>query len=380
MVRALDISELLNEIIRNVTGHIGCDAASVLLWNNAQKHIDQAAATNIQSDKLLGQIRQQGGITRWVVDHRESLLVNRLVESPVELNDLLQEQNIQSFLAVPIQYRTDMLGVIYALSTTPESFTEQHLDQMKSLSNLSGLAIYNAIKVNRIQELNNFKDAMLGLAAHDLRNPLSRFVGYFDVLVDDLSPLNEEQLEWVDRMRYAVSQMEDLIEGILHYTNITHRSEGASFEENNLNDLVQEVSQDFATDASKKAQSIEEVLWPKPLMMSMDALLLKEALANLMSNAIKYADEETQIQIVTEAINGEYRIYVKDQGPGIPADHQEEVFQPFTRLPAAKIHRGSGLGLSLVKTIIEQHGGYISLDSEEGTGSVFTLHFPGQDV
>lgn len=105
-------------------------------------------------------------------------------------------------------------------------------------------------------------------------------------------------------------------------------------------------------------------------------ILLHEAVGNLVLNAIKYTPSGGYI-IIQTARDGDWAtISVRDSGPGIAAEDQNRLFQPFTRLKAARKQRGSGLGLSLVKTIVEHHGGFVRLDSEIGHGSVFSIYLP----
>jgi signal transduction histidine kinase len=376
MFEGLEPSAILDEVVQYTTTLLACDEASVVLWNTTHNNFELGAATNRFDDNIVQKVRREGGATRWIIDNKTSLVVNNIDENPVRSNELIEAANIKAYIGMPILYNDKILGVLYALSQKPDAFTDEHVENLRIIARMAAIAIVNARLATSLTELNAFKDAMMGLAAHDLRNPLSRVVGYFDVLIDDLSPLNEDQESWVERIRYAVNQMADLIDGILHYANITHQSDATTFEEGNLNDIATETVGDFVPDAETKQQSLELTTTDRPLNIRLDRLLIKEALGNLISNAIKYSEPGKTIHVETRAIDHEFQIAVDDEGPGIELENHNKVFEPFTRLPDAKSQRGTGLGLSLVKLIVEQHGGYVSLHSQPGTGSSFRMHFP----
>jgi signal transduction histidine kinase len=113
-----------------------------------------------------------------------------------------------------------------------------------------------------------------------------------------------------------------------------------------------------------------------PVVVTGDALLLREAIGNLISNAVKYTPQEGQIIVRTDMEADEIVVTIQDSGSGISLDDQQGLFRPFTRLPSAGTERGAGLGLSLVKTVIERHGGHVTVDSALGQGTIFGIHMP----
>lgn len=371
-----DTSKILNQIVDTVRFLIGCDKASVVLWNTKTKTFETSASSETLTRPIAQRVRPEGGATRWIIDNQKPLLINDVNLNPFAQNEVTTEGGIQAFLGVPISREDRQVGVLYALSLRPFAFSDGHVSIMQSLSHMAAVAIENAKLVEEQRELNEFKDTMMSLAAHDLRNPLGRVAGYFGLIVDDFGPFDEVHQPWIDEIFRAIYETYDLIDGIMDYERINQAANSDEYQPQNLNDIVLEVYEKVWREAQQNNQKIICEVTDNPLIIYLDDILMREAIANLVFNALKYSDANTTVTLKTEEENEEYRVMVIDEGMGIEAKDQSKIFQPFTRLKNAKTHRGSGLGLNLVKTIVTKHGGTISVNSEPGIGSTFTLHFP----
>ncbi|MCB0131802.1 MAG: HAMP domain-containing histidine kinase [Caldilineaceae bacterium] len=143
-----------------------------------------------------------------------------------------------------------------------------------------------------------------------------------------------------------------------------------------LNHLVDEAAVDFLDSATRKSQRISLAQTVEPLLVQGDGVLLKKALDNLLSNALKYTQSGGDVIIGTQQDEDECVVFVQDTGSGIHPDEIGQLFQPFQRLSSAGDEYGTGLGLSLVKLIVERHFGRVSVESVLGTGSIFRIHLP----
>jgi len=129
-------------------------------------------------------------------------------------------------------------------------------------------------------------------------------------------------------------------------------------------------------DTRAAAKSIEIKLdCPDAMAAHINSRLLEQAIGNLIDNAIKYSEPETQIQVQAQEHGGDILIHVRDQGRGIPAEHLERIFERFYRVDKARSRKmgGTGLGLAIVKHIAQAHGGLATVTSEPGRGSTFTI-------
>ncbi len=280
-------------------------------------------------------------------------------------------------VGVPVRWKDEFLGVLTVAAAAPRSFSRDDAEVLLLFAAQAAIAIRNARLVQSLRELNDFKDAVMGLAAHDLRGPLTHVAGYLELLGESLGPLNKKQTKWLQTIRDSVSRMTELTGGILHYQRLTAQGE-LKRDHCDLNQVAAAVKHEHDTAASEKSHVLRLHTGDRPVVVSGDELLLKEALGNLVGNAIKYTPAGGRITIRVGSGAEEAWVEVQDSGPGIGQEDRARLFGPFTRLPTEDTQPGLGLGLSLVKTIVERHGGRVTLESTVGEGSTFGFRLPAR--
>ncbi len=278
-------------------------------------------------------------------------------------------------VGVPVRRQEEFLGVLTVEAESPRTFSAADAEQLGLLATQAAIAVRNARLVGSLRELNEFKDAVMGIVAHDLRGPLTHMAGFLDLLTTNLGDLDERQSRWLHIIKEAVGRMEELIRGILSYRRLTLEGE-ITLEPCDLNEILATVAAESEPLAVQKSHQLRVQQASEPLTVRGDGLLLREAVSNLVSNAIKYTPPGGRILLRGQTGDGEAGVLVRDTGPGIAPDDQQRLFQPFTRLDDAAAGHGVGLGLSLVKTIIERHGGRVSVESGVGKGSTFSVWLP----
>lgn len=221
----------------------------------------------------------------------------------------------------------------------------------------------------RITELEQVKSDMLRVAAHDLRAPLTLIVGYAGLLRDDREGLTQEQYEYIAEISKSAARMERMIRDILSLERIEAHAAG-QHDSINLNDLVQIAFHTLRPYAEQKSLNYTLTVPDEPIVVQGDLVQLQEAFENLIGNAIKYTPDEGTIQVRLME-NGVFE--VEDNGYGIPDEQQKGLFSPFFRVQNDETRdiEGTGLGLHLVKRIIERHGGRMHFHSKHGQGSIF---------
>jgi signal transduction histidine kinase len=191
----------------------------------------------------------------------------------------------------------------------------------------------------------------------------------------DSDQLSESHNEWVNTMMGLSDRMENLIHEILSIERIEETYEPEIVD---IATLVSETIENHKLDVTDKSQDVKLSLPAEPIFIEGDPALLREVVTNLLNNAIKYTPSGGELQVSLARHNGSVVFEIEDNGYGIPEDKQSQLFQPFYRVVSDKTAsiKGTGLGLHLVKNVVERHNGHIRFKSEYGKGSTFGFELP----
>jgi PAS domain S-box-containing protein len=224
-----------------------------------------------------------------------------------------------------------------------------------------------------LHERNEELDTFTHSVAHDLRNPLSLILGYADMVQDDSTGFTEQELrDFMGSILFNGRKMSAIINSLLVLASV--RKEDVVAVSIDMKQIVADANRRLQKQIRENQARITQTeKWFAPLGY---APWIEEVWVNYLGNAIKYGLKGVRIRLDAEELpDGMICYSVSDNGPGIPQDRLTEIFLPFTRLEQAKIE-GHGLGLSIVKRIIEKIGGEVSVESEIGMGSRFSFTLP----
>jgi two-component system phosphate regulon sensor histidine kinase PhoR len=220
------------------------------------------------------------------------------------------------------------------------------------------------------------KNYVLGEVTHDLKNPLAAISSFADV-VRASGDLNDSQVKFLERIKGTASRMAEQVHQLL---DITWIEEGMqlSLTEIDLLALVKQTVEEVEPRAATRNNVIALDTPPFVPLISADQVRLMQVFTNLLTNAIKYSHANTTISVQIRVESEEIAVLVSDKGPGIAPEHLDRLFEQFYRInsPQTRGIEGTGLGLYITQSIIEQHGGRITVESVQGVGSTFTVHLP----
>jgi PAS domain S-box-containing protein len=233
--------------------------------------------------------------------------------------------------------------------------------------------------ITQMRDLNRFKDEMLQMASHDLRSPLALIVGYCSLMQLDIDP-NHKVGEYLTIVQQQTERMTGLLDDLLRVEKI-RTSPLELFQRSNFKDVVTKALNHMRVAADNKQQRLSANIHldtTPPILMS--AALIREAMENMLTNAVKYTPQGGKITVHAFQEGDRVKFIVEDTGIGIAAEHLPRVFDSFyrARQMGTENIEGRGLGLSLVKTVIERHHGEVWVESEVGVGSRFGLWLPVQ--
>lgn len=260
-----------------------------------------------------------------------------------------------------------LIGFMFILGMIFELSRERAFNQLQET--LRRLEASN----EKLTHLNREKNEFLGIAAHDLKNPLSTIVGYADLLARQPDPAPR----LAGQISASATRMQTLIKNLLDANAIEEGRFISKLERCDLSELVQQSVEHNQVSATRKEIALK-LEAPPGLFAIADRNATVQVLDNLVSNAVKYSPAGTTIVISASQADGKVTVAVKDQGPGLSEEDQKKLFQKFTRLTARPTggESSNGLGLSIVKRLAEAMNGNVGCHSVLGQGATFFVQLP----
>lgn len=230
-----------------------------------------------------------------------------------------------------------------------------------------------------LQQVEELKTNFISMMSHDLKTPIARIQGMIEVILKDNTTLSSQQREAVDTIKGSSDDLLKFINSILQYGRIESQGVELHKQSKDINQLIKDVIKKHEFLARVKKIKITQELDPL-FPVSVDPDLMKQVLSNLIENAIKYSPEDSTVLVKSREENDQVLVEVIDHGMGIPSVDLPNIFMKFFRSHNVKTStiKGTGLGLYLAQYFVQLHKGQISVLSETGKGSKFTVHLPLQ--
>jgi signal transduction histidine kinase len=235
--------------------------------------------------------------------------------------------------------------------------------------------------VTKEMALARLKSDFVSNVSHELRTPLSLIRLYAETLEMGRLTSPEKYQEYYRIIRKESERLTALINNILDFSRIEAGRKEYDFRETDMSELVHNTLDSYRYQLEQSGFQFEEKIDEVPALR-VDREAMARSLLNLVNNALKYSQDRKFIGVNLYRDNGSVKLEVVDQGIGIPHDEQQKIFEKFYRVGDPLVHntKGSGLGLSLVRHIVQAHGGQVSVDSTPGQGSKFTIALPVKPV
>jgi signal transduction histidine kinase len=302
----------------------------------------------------------------------------------------LRAFGVKSMLLTPILAGSAPQGVlIVAELSGPRHWSESDVAVLEAVARELGGALSHAQAyererhmVGKLQELDNVKTEFVSSVSHELRTPLTSIVGYLELLNDGAAgQLDPEQTRMLDVIERNSRRLLSLIEDLLTLSRIESGAFKVSLAEVELPPLVEGVVESIRPNLDRHEIKLEVELAERLGMVRGDAAQLERVLTNLLTNAVKFTPGGGRVTLTARPVGKTVAISVSDTGIGIPLHEQPKLFSRFFRSSTAQEQaiQGTGLGLVIVKSIVEHHGGTIWFTSKPGTGTTFTVTLPLAD-
>lgn len=231
----------------------------------------------------------------------------------------------------------------------------------------------------QLQHTSDLKDQFMGMAAHDLRNPLATVYTYIDLLSEDIDyPDNQPMMSAFDEIKNEVKYMLDMVSNLLDYSVIELGHLNLQKQTVDIQQMLVQAVQSNSMLSSRRNVSIHLHAVEDLGEIELDMNRIRQTLNNLISNAVKFSPEASRVDIRTEKDDAFLKIIVEDHGPGIPDHMVKLLFLPFGKTGEKSFsgEKSTGLGLAICRRIVEAHNGTIGVESLQGTGSRFWFTIP----
>lgn len=393
----LDLDKVLSTIILHAVELSKADAGGTVYEYDAANGVFVPRANHGVRDETVELLRnsriQLGDTVVGVCALRRTpvQIADLQEDKDYRLRDSLLKDGVRALLAVPLLREDRVVGAMVIRRRTAGEFLPATLALLQTFAAQSVLAIENARlfqelreKSEQLQAASQLKSQFLANMSHELRTPLNAIIGITEMLQDDAVDLKrEDELEPLDRVLRAARHLLALINDILDLSKIEAGRMDLHIESFALCPLIEDVAQTVATMATKNGNRIR-IDCPQDIgSMSADQTRLRQALLNLVTNANKFTERGTvSISAARDRLDGVewITLAVTDTGIGLTPEQMSRLFQQFVQADASTTRKygGTGLGLAISRRFCQMMGGDISVTSEQGRGSTFTIRLPAQ--
>ena len=424
----LELSAVLEAVVMGVMRLLDNPLAQIILWDEASQSLHYGAAVGSQAERVRRQVFELGrGTNGTVALTRKPMVLDDYQASPYALPGF---PDVVATITVPILFGDRLLGVLHSHTTQPgKRFTPDDLRLLQMLAAQAAIAIENARLYGEIQqhaatlearvkertaeleEALRVKVEFLGKMSHELRTPLNFVLGFSDLLQQGMGgPLTPKQTTYLDRIQTGGKRLLSLVNDVLDIAQVDAGKSRLNLEPVILGPLIQEVLGLVQVQATQKSLKVTTALDPWVPFVVADRFKLAQILHNLVGNAVKFTPDGGSIRVTARQVPGSestgagehgsrgesapqppgatapqqfVEIEVEDTGIGIHPENLGSIFEAFYQVDGSqtRAHAGAGLGLALVRKLVELHGGRVWAESAgPGQGARFVVRLPRLEV
>lgn len=381
----LNLDDLLQHIIKTATEILGCETASILLYDEKRKHLVFAASGSDPKKLAKIPVPLEGSLAGNIFRENKTILLNDVSRDPRHYGAVGEQTDFQprSLLGVPMRIKEKGVGVLEALNKRDGFFNEEDEKLLNVVAAQAAIAIHNARLIlalkkanEEISETDRLKSNFLALASHELRTPLGIIIGYASFLQEEGSA---DVTEKADRVLAAANQMRAIIESMTSLRQL--QGSGLMFSPRTVS--IQEILTAACGEMRSRADEMRHTLTlqmpSQALLVTADPEKLAPAFVNILNNAIRFTPSGGQITLSAAKKGGNIAVEIADTGIGIAPENLAQIFKEFNQVESHMTRRfeGLGIGLTIAKGLIETQGGRIWAESPGlGKGTTIRVMLP----
>jgi signal transduction histidine kinase len=389
---SLDLDHMLLRIARAAAHLSGAVFATFWVPDEARRTLHLGGTSDEQMATLLYRTEMPygQGAAGWVAERRQSLTIDNVFEDGRSLNlDWWRENGLKTSLTVPVIHGPKLLAVLSLNGREPFRLSVPELEILESFLAQAAAAIRNAslhasvraaLETQRaaneqLEQLNRAKSDFVSIVSHEFRSPLAGIQGFSELMRDEVTDL-EEMREYAADINREAERLNRMIDELL---DLDRMEAGRMPLRVQPVDVAALVRQSVASASARSPRHrLNLALDPVLPRLLADRDKLTQVLVNLLDNAIKYSPDGGDVVVGARTDGERMQLWVRDHGLGIPPDALETIFERYARVESTRhqLIRGTGLGLPIVRQIVELHGGRVWVESTYGLGSTFHVTLP----
>ncbi|MEO1449481.1 MAG: response regulator, partial [Bacteroidota bacterium] len=399
---------LLSELGRNITSHRAPETILSSLYEGLNRIMDASSFFIGQLDEASNQmiyrgyaspdtpsqlnrrsLDDPGSLSVWSLHHQQELFLNQVskeVHAYLESAHCvryLEADSPRSFICIPLIFAGKALGVLVVKSFRFEAFSPQHFNILSNLASYIAIALENANAYSRIQAQDAARTRFYNNISHEFRTPLTLILSPLEELIQ-ARQADEALVDDLEVVRKNADRIRQMITQLLEIGRLEEGQLSLSIKPVSLNSLLDRVSEAFRLEMRNKQLSFRLQKFPTEVWMHADPDKLEKILFNLLSNAVKYTPEGGHVLVKAQIDGQQVHFIVQDNGPGIPQNQMEAIFHRYVGwtelhqmekdgpIPAVSL----GIGLALVKKLVELLEGQIKVESKVGMGTTVRICLP----
>lgn len=383
--KSLELPEILTRLAHLNVPYLAEICIVSIVKNNGEEYLHECAATSDICDDIHDAVKEHlKPYVMQVTGSGQQVVLQKKVapsddDAAAKLWQTLDGTAIQTIYLQPLHARGKILGVIACFTSIhKQAQLQNYLHLLEDMAARAAIAIDNVLLLQSIREADLRKDEFLAMLAHELRNPLApisnalhilKSAGTHDKNIDNATKMIHRQLNHLTR----------LVDDLLDVSRITRGKIRLQYEIIDISTVIANAIEASRPIIDARSLQLHAVLPSKPLLVRADPVRMTQVCLNLLNNSAKYTHETGSIWLQVGQVNNMVEVRVKDNGVGIPIEMQQRVFDLFTQVNHSleKSQGGLGIGLTLVKRLVEMHEGTIEVHSlGQGHGSEFIVRLP----
>lgn len=387
LIASLETPAILQRLCRLTVELLECQHSYTLLWRRTEEEFLQAAVSSLGTQEETARIQSLKIPHSFVTELTKRFGDEEITEltgadlSYLQETDASPVPEVSTLWGFALRQGRELIGLQALRYQKGAKFEGKKRRIAHGVAQIASLALANARLLEELERANQLKQDFVGTMSHELRTPLNVILGYNELMREGaFGELSLDQVNILERMNRSAAQLLDLINSTLDLSRIQSQNVPVSLATVSVRELFAELETEFRPLHKNASVTLEWRIEPESPPLRTDPVKLKMVLKNLIGNALKFTNEGVvAVSASTNGNGGEF--LVRDTGIGIPAEAHALIFEPFRQVDSSMTRQygGVGLGLYIVRQLLELLGGTISLESNIGKGSLFRVWVPNRE-